>query len=153
MHTAETLAREFNNEVVVPTHWHPPRFDRMDWQWIKNVAQASLTRDKAISNVQIGAGDAVRKLNCQHRTQPGRNCTIFYRRISDHTILLLGLGRHVGKSKTGYEVEWADGTSSRIELKTKRPNAPEFLGNPLDRDFAFQTLDPVLNAHHVRVAA
>lgn len=150
-HTPQSLATEFNNEVVVPKYWHPPRFIRMDWQWMKNIAQSSDKNDKPIRDVAIGGGTQGKKLNCQHRTQPGRNCTIFYRRILPNMIMVLGIGRHVGKSKTSYDVEWADGGRSRIELKTKRREAEDYLSNPIGGHFSFPTLDPIINASHYYV--
>lgn len=153
MLSLDTIATTYNNEVIVPEHWRPVRFERRDWQWMKNIAQSGPGRDMWISDVQVGEGPSVQRLNCQHRTQPGRNTTIFYRRIDQQLILILGIGRHVGKSKTSYEVEWADGSTNRIELKKKNQSGPQFLSNPLGRDFAFKTLDSVLNANHVHITS
>lgn len=153
MHTPKSLAINYNNEVVIPDPWHPPRFIRMDWQWMKNIAQASPKNDKPIRDVAIGAGPAAQRLNCQHRTQPGRNCTIFYRRLRPNMILVLGVGRHVGRSSTTYDVEWGDGSRGRIDLKVKRLSAPEYLSNPVGSEFGFQTLDPVINRLHLAASA
>jgi len=143
-HTIATLTNEYNNEVIVPAYWLPPRFDKQDWLWIKNIAQVGPARDGLVSDVRIEGPDG-RRLNCQHRTQPGRNCTIFYRRVAENMILLLGIGRHVGQKNARYKVKWADGSASTVDLGVKRSSGEEFLPNPIGGRFSFNTLDAVLN--------
>lgn len=144
-HTLESIARDFNSEVVVPILWHPPRFDRADWMWIKNVAQAGPELDGRVTDIKIGSGPHARRLNCMHRTQPRRNFTVFYRRIADRMILVLGIGSHNTNDKQ-YTVQWADGNKSRIVLSKTAPSGEQYLVNPIGRCFGFRTLDPVLNA-------
>jgi hypothetical protein len=148
IHTMSSLAHDFNCETIIPQIWHPPTFDRPDWQWIKNIAQASPKNDAPVRDVKVGSGPDAMRLNCQHRTQPRRNCTVFYRRIAENTIMVLGLGRHPGKSNKEYVVDWADGSRSRITLDKKMSGGSEFLSNPIGGSFGFLTLDPVVNALH-----
>ncbi|MGB5864705.1 MAG: hypothetical protein WBG95_10425 [Sulfitobacter sp.] len=144
IHTLESLARDYNNEVVVPQFWHPPKFDRPKWLWIKNIAQVGPHQDMPIKDVKIGSGRSQFRLTCMHRTQPRSNFTVFYRRLADDMIMVIGLGRH-NKSNTNYTVDWADGRSNRIDLKKTVPTAKLYLVNPIGGEFGFQTLDPILN--------
>ena len=146
VHTPESLARDYNNEVVVPEIWLPPRFDRPDWMWIKSVAQVGPSSDLPIRDVEVGTGASTRRLNCMHRTQPRRNFTVFYRRLAQDMILVIGLGRHL-KSNTKYTITWADGRSNRIDLKKTTVTAGQYLINPLGGTFGFETLDPLINEH------
>ena len=144
IHTLETLAQDYNNEVIVPSLWQPPRFDRPDWMWIKNIAQTDPSQDMPIKDVKVGSGKTAFRLTCMHRTQPKRNFTVFYRRIAPQMIMVIGLGRHK-KSNTSYGVQWADGRSNRINLAKTAPSAPQYLVNPIGGTFGFQTMDPILN--------
>jgi hypothetical protein len=146
VHNLASLATDYNNEVVVPNIWLPPRFDRPDWMWIKSVAQVGPSSDLPIRDVQVGTGKSARRLNCMHRTQPRRNFTVFYRRLAQDMILVIGLGRHL-KSNTEYAVKWADGRSNRINLKKTTTTAELYLINPLGGTFGFETMDPLINDH------
>lgn len=106
-HTTESIARDFNSEVVVPLLWHPPRFERADWMWIKNVAQSGPDQDGRFADIKIGSGPSARRLTCMHRTQPHRNFTVFYRRLAEPTVLIIGIGSHNVSNKQ-YSVQWAD---------------------------------------------
>lgn len=145
VHTRETLDRAYNREVIVPDHWLPPRFDREDWMWIKNIAQASPAKDRPVTDVQVGP---MKRLTCMHRTQPRRNFSVFYRRVETHRIMLLGLGYHTVNNRQ-YTMEWADGTKNRISLASRRTTGDYFMVNPIGGEFAFATLDPLLN-HYCR---
>src|SRR3546814_8289126 len=94
LHTRESLARDYNNEVVVPPIWQPPRFDRNDWLWMKSVAQSGPAQDSKITNILVGSGQSARRLTCMHRTQPRRNFTVFYRRLAEDMIVVIGVGSH-----------------------------------------------------------
>ncbi|MBS3978759.1 MAG: hypothetical protein KGZ77_03025 [Rhodobacteraceae bacterium] len=144
IHTIESLAKDYNSEVVVPMIWQPPRFDRPDWMWIKSVAQADASLDLAIRDVKVGTGESAKRLSCMHRTQPRRNFTVFYRRLAVHSIMVVGVGRHNG-ANTKYTVDWADGRSNRIDLKKTVSSAEQYLVNPIGGVFGFETMDPVLN--------
>lgn len=152
IHTPESIAKEFNSEVVVPLLWHPPRFERADWMWIKNVAQASQALDGRIADIRIGSGPNARRLTCMHRTQPHRNFTVFYRRLAETTILVLGIGSHNVSDKQ-YTVQWADGSKSRIVLSKTLTSGEHYLVNPIGGTFGFRTLDPLLNAKYLHATA
>lgn len=143
-HTKESLARDYNSEVVVPLIWQPPRFERADWMWIKNIAQSGPSQDGRVLDVKIGSGPNARRLTCVHRTQPSRNFSVFYRRLTDDMIMVIGLGGHNVSNKQ-YSVQWADGTKNRISLTAKQNAGPHFLVNPIGGKFAFLTLDTLLN--------
>lgn len=147
-HTMDSIARDFNSEVVVPMLWQPPRFDRPDWMWIKNVAQAGPDQDGRIADIRVGSGPQARRLTCMHRTQPHRNFTVFYRRLAETTILILGIGNHNVSDKQ-YTVQWADGNKSRIVLSKTVSAGEQYLVNPIGGCFGFRTLDQLLNAEHL----
>lgn len=144
IHTRASLARAYNNEVIIPDIWLPAKFDRPDWMWIKSVAQVGPGSDLPIRDVKVGIGASARRLNCMHRTQPKRNFTVFFRRLAQDMILVIGLGRHQ-KSNTQYTMKWADGRSNRIDLKKTTATAEPYLINPLGGTFGFETLDPLIN--------
>ena len=144
VHTEETLARDYNCEVVVPLRWQPPRFDRPDWMWIKTIAQAGVDQDGLIQNIKVGSGPSAMRLTCMHRTQPKRNFTVFYRRLAQETIMVVGIGHHKGNNSK-YSVDWADGRSNRIDLAKKQTSGDPYLINPIGGLFAFTTLDATIN--------
>lgn len=144
IHTVESLARDYNVEVIAPSRWQPPRFARKDWLWIKSIAQSGPTRDSRIVNLKVGEGKAARRLTCVHRTQPGRNFTVFYRRILFDMIMVLGVGSH-GRTNQDYDVKWSDGSRNRVRLAIKKESGPQFLVNPIGGAFAFETLDTLIN--------
>lgn len=144
VHSLESLARDYNSEVVVPNTWQPLNFDRPNWMWIKTVAQGGLEKDMKIQDIRIGEGDAAKRLTCMHRTQPKRNFTVFYRRIDVNMILVIGIGMHISDNKK-YKVEWVDGRKNRISLSDKKINGQHYLINPIGGMFNFKTLDPLIN--------
>lgn len=144
IHTRESLDRQYNSEVVLPARWLPARFDREDWMWIKNIAQAGPTEDRPVVNMQVSQ---LRRLTCMHRTQPRRNFSVFYRRLETNRIMVLGVGRHNVNNRQ-YTMEWADGSRSRVSLAATRRSGEFFLVNPIDGKFGFDTLDPLINEYY-----
>lgn len=145
VHTTESIARDFNSEVVVPLLWHPPRFERADWMWIKNVAQSGPDQDGRVADIKIGSGPSARRLTCMHRTQPHRNFTVCCRRLAETSVLVIGVGRHNVSNKQ-YSVQWADGCKNRILLSSTQKTGDHYLVNPIGGCFAFRTRDPLISA-------
>jgi hypothetical protein len=67
-----------------------------------------------------------RSLTCWHCTQRGQNFAVFYRRISDSQIRVIGYGAHTD-SNTRYKVDWSDGSTSRIDLNVHSKSGAAFL--------------------------
>jgi hypothetical protein len=81
-----------------------------------------------------------------HRTQPRQNFTVFYRRVAQTMIMVLGVGQHNANNRQ-YSVQWADGSANRVSLAVTRRVGPLFLPNPIGGRFGFRTMDAVLNEH------
>jgi hypothetical protein len=86
-----------------------------------------------VSNIKMGAGVPAsgkkgskdyqpaivpQSLTCWHCTQRGANFTVFFRWVDTNPgpIIVIGYGSHKGKTNTKYEVDWADGTSTPVDL-------------------------------------
>lgn len=152
IHTMETLAREYNCEVIISDgFWRgdtatKEMFDRDDWLFLKRIAQAGLGNDSKLADVRVGN----KKLNCMHRTQPRRNFSVFYRRIDTSTIMVIGIGKH-GSSNKKYKVDWCDGRKNRIDIDDKNESGVEYLPNPIGGKYSFTTMDSVINKNFLEL--
>lgn len=62
------------------------------------------------SGPTLGQPELVHGIQCLHDTQPSNNKTVWYTWQGD-TITIWGLGGHVGKGNSSYDMLWCDGTN------------------------------------------
>lgn len=102
------------------------RVDQENWLWVKNVVSSGVKDDGPIKNIKT-SHHPIKRLTCLHRTRPRANFSVFYRRIDGTHIKVIGYGKHSGTTDKKYKVDWADGSTSTIDLDKKAAKTnPQF---------------------------
>lgn len=127
---ADWLAQNRNSEVVLSgvLARRDNAVAQQDWLWVKSTASEP-SRDDLLSNITVGQGESRRRVTCHHATQPRNNFTVFYRRLTDTQIVVIGYGNHVGNDNKKYRVDWADGSTSTIDVRQTNKTSPEHMAN------------------------